>query len=68
MGLSEGLVAAGTGWDLMLDYLGEYLGGKLDEPPTAHGDWESTAEENERSSQYERLWQKVVKETLDEQQ
>jgi uncharacterized protein YndB with AHSA1/START domain len=67
MSLSEGLVAAGAGWDLVLDGLGKYLRGQLDEPPTAEGDWEPTAEDEERYSQYEKLWQKVVKETLGKQ-
>lgn len=66
MSVSEGLVAAGTGWDLTLDYLGRYLRGELDGPPTAHGDWEPSAADLELYSQNERAWQQVADETWDE--
>ncbi|BCB88504.1 SRPBCC domain-containing protein [Phytohabitans suffuscus] len=66
MSLPDGLAGAGNGWDLTLDYLGRYLRGELDEPPTAHGDWEPTAQDLTLFSQYEMAWQKVAKETLDD--
>lgn len=66
MTLSENLVAGGAGWDLALDFLGRYLRGELEGPPTANGDWEPTATDLERYGQYQKAWQKVVQEALDE--
>jgi uncharacterized protein YndB with AHSA1/START domain len=63
MSVSEGLVAAGTGWDFSLEYLDRYVRGELDEPPTAHDGWEASAEDEELFSQSERLWKQVVRAT-----
>jgi uncharacterized protein YndB with AHSA1/START domain len=68
MTLSQGLVAAGNGWDTTIDYLGRYLRGELDEPPTAHGDWAPSEEDERLSSRSETLWRQVAKEALDEPQ
>ncbi len=64
MTLSQGLVAAGAGWDQSLDYLSRYLRGEVDEPPSTHGDWEPSDDDNKRYSEYEKAWQQVAEETL----
>lgn len=63
MSVSDGLVAAGTGWDFTLEYLDKYVRGELDEPPAARGDRAPSAEDEELSSRSERLWRQVVSET-----
>lgn len=62
MSLSDGLVAAGAGWDLSLEYLGGCLRGQFARPPMGEGAF--AAEDEKRYSQGERLWQEVVGETL----
>lgn len=59
-------LAGGAGWDLALDYLGRYPRGEFEGPPTASGDWEPTAEDLQRYGQYEKAWQRVAQEALDE--
>jgi len=68
MDLGEGLVAAGAGWDLTLEYLGRYLRRELQGSPAAQDDRELAAEDEKRYRESEKLWQAVVKETLDERQ
>lgn len=68
MSLSDGLVAAGMGWDMSLDYLGRYLRGELAEPPSAGSGQEPPAEDLERYGQFEQAWQDVVRAAADELQ
>jgi len=68
MSLSDGLVAAGVGWDMALSTLGRYLRGELDGPPSADASAEPSPEDLERYGEYQQAWQQVANEALAQQQ
>jgi hypothetical protein len=60
MSLSEGLVAAGMGWDMGLSTLERYVRGELDGPPSASLSAEPSAEDLARYGEYQQAWQQVA--------
>jgi uncharacterized protein YndB with AHSA1/START domain len=64
MSLSEGLAAAGMGWDMGLHTVGRYLRGELKGSPSADLGAEPSAEDLARYGEYEQAWQQVANEAL----
>jgi hypothetical protein len=64
MGRAEGLVAGGAGWDVVMDYMEEYLQSEFDERATADGSSESAVEDFKVHAPSEKQRRQVVAEAV----
>lgn len=60
MSLRQGIVGAGMGWDMTLNYLGQYLASELDEPSTEDRGCDPIPADADLYNQFEKAWQEVA--------